>query len=1145
MKVICENCYAPFDIDLNKVPSSGARIKCKVCSHSFAVLPDGSKPRGLEVTRSGPAPTLPAIPPPMPPSSESAPTLAKEELGLRPKATSAAPTLPSLPIPPPSPSTGLSPAPPEPASSSPASALDLLIDETIDALPVESLALESPEPPPEESELPVPRHHRPSSHASAVAPLLLAEEEPDLPMPKAATPHRVAAPPDDADAADLPVPKAPAADPVIGLSLDAPDIDDLEALNLEASPLDSDFGASLDLPTPRLDSDATEVAPKAESFDLAPRSAPSFEDSTNAALSEFELPSDPGGGDFTGDPIASSSEAVPALSAESGTLLDLPPDPLSTEKTLPVRTSRSSGKKTAKKEEPPSQWRRLGLGLGGVAATVLISGGLLSLTEYGPFAINYFLGPNAAEKAIMARATTLISDDSSASLRKGSALLRPLTAARPRLVEAAALEAQSHLRLAILGIASETQAADLLLARYDDNRKAQSNQSLKLARAMQLAATEKWVDARSRLRPLIDGQSPVYALCQLGSVEIGAGDFPSAERAFARALAAEPHRACAHYGIGFCRERNRNLAEAQKSYETALLSSPQHLRAQVGLWRVQRQLGKDEGLAGKLVDAIDKRQPAPVELAEIFSLRGDLARSEARFDDADHDYRQALALSSRAVDARAALSELASDRQDAGEAVEIARQAVAAGPHNLGAHLALLRGLVDLRSAKEAEAALAVAKLEAPADARVTYFAGRVALIADKPDHALALDRFEAAIGRDPKLAAAYVAAAVTLSADGKSTAALDLLQKAEAQAGDDPARVRELGAAYVGLGKLSEAEAIFRRALQKSDVLAIRLGLSQVLERENRLEDALSVLQPLEKLSPMPSGLTGDKARILSKLGKRQEARLLYEKALAEKSASPSLRLEAGEFLLQEGAAKQARQVAEAMVVQDDRSASAQLLVARADFELGAYDTAMLAAKRAATLSDSAEAHLTLGRALEQLGKSEAAIAEYRLAERPPVADLARLGRTRVMVHAGATRDALHEIEPLRKHPKLGAEAELLAGDCFSDLQDTDAAIAAYETAVQKGPANGEAAFKLGRLYHDDGKRKPAILQFERALRLGGDHAPYAIEASLLLGDAHREGREPGQAISAYRHYLELAPPNAPGRADVERQIRLLKGQH
>ena len=112
------------------------------------------------------------------------------------------------------------------------------------------------------------------------------------------------------------------------------------------------------------------------------------------------------------------------------------------------------------------------------------------------------------------------------------------------------------------------------------------------------------------------------------------------------------------------------------------------------------------------------------------------------------------------------------------------------------------------------------------------------------------------------------------------------------------------------------------------------------------------------------------------------------------------------------------------------------------------------------------------LAKVLESTNKLDQAIAEYNLARRPPVEGEAQLGRARILVRMGATKDALSELEALAREPKLRAQALLLTGDCYADLQQADRARHAYEDAVKAAPTSGDAAFKLGRALS---RRRPA----------------------------------------------------------------------
>src|SRR5262249_44732669 len=105
------------------------------------------------------------------------------------------------------------------------------------------------------------------------------------------------------------------------------------------------------------------------------------------------------------------------------------------------------------------------------------------------------------------------------------------------------------------------------------------------------------------------------------------------------------------------------------------------------------------------------------------------------------------------------------------------------------------------------------------------------------------------------------------------------------------------------------------------------------------------------------------------------------------------------------------------------------------------------------------------------------------------------------------------------------------------------DRARHAYEDAVKAAPTSGDAAFKLGRAYHDAGRRHDTIAQLEKAIRLSGEKATWAPEAFLTLGDAHREGHGNDAAVKAYKRFLDLAPADAPARAEVQKHIAILGG--
>ena len=132
------------------------------------------------------------------------------------------------------------------------------------------------------------------------------------------------------------------------------------------------------------------------------------------------------------------------------------------------------------------------------------------------------------------------------------------------------------------------------------------------------------------------------------------------------------------------------------------------------------------------------------------------------------------------------------------------------------------------------------------------------------------------------------------------------------------------------------------------------------------------------------------------------------------------------------------------------------------------------------------------LGRVLEATKKLDQAIAEYNLARRPPVEGEAQLGRARILVRMGATKDALPS---WRRWPRIRSCARRR---CLLDrrLLRRSAAGGSRAPLVRRRGARG--AGRRARRRSSSGartttpaRRHDAIAQLDRAVKLGGDKAP------------------------------------------------------
>jgi predicted Zn finger-like uncharacterized protein len=1144
MKITCESCSAQYDLDDNRIPPSGLTMKCPACLHSFTV-------------RKG------AAPPPRPPSAANEGGIALSELGdvgeeadlPAPVGKKGAPQAPDedlidLPAP-----VGLElddlPAP-APARGAP----------TIPDLPAPKGViipdLPAPKGAPTIPDLPAPKVTRPAPPPLGKAPPPAVKPPPtpnldemDLPAPR------------KPDVADLPAPKASfgqpsyhdespgllapkgqQAVPSVGISLDAPEVDDLlEPVGpaAVAGPPATDYAGP-----PAVELDHMDVvAPKSDL--LTPKEA------------DLLTPKEP---DLL-TPKLETMDVAPQTMDVAPVDRPLPEKKPEEQKGPPIGTGPAKFVPDADDERPRRQLSR-GLILGGGALLLIgalgVSLGLF--TTSGFFGVNLITGKHAQMEAKLTGARKLLAEDTLVSYRKAAADVHSLVEEDAGDVGAAALEAEARLCAARIGIVAEGKNADKLLAPFDADQKAGALPEMQKARALKLLVAGKIADARTKLSAVLAAApADASALVYLGWTELAAGDWLAADHSFAKAVAVESNRPAALYGLGYARERLGDFAAAQENYAKALARSPQHFGAQVGQARLAARHGASGAAAGaaapaegdspdrKISELIEKRAStaAPRELAEAWASLGVIAADGGRRDEAEDRLKRALALDADSARARESLSRVWCDQGKAADAVAPLRKLVLAQPKNLDARLILVRALLEGHTdnyVADAASTIAPAVSAAPKDPRVLYWQGRLAQSGEKVDREGAVAKYKAAVEADPKFLAAYLAESAVLSQLGKNDDALDVLKQAASKSADDAQLLDELGAAYLALGKPTDAETQLRAALAKKPELhEARMFLGAALEAQGKLDDAAAAYAEVAAKAPKFPGLLERQGRLAVKQGKKDDAWKLFQEALGEGVPTQSLRLAAADLALELGKIDDAQKMAEVVAKEDDRSAQGHLLMARVHLARGHAEDALPEARRAAMLSDLPEAHLALGRALETLSKLDQAVAEYQLARRPPVEAEATLGRARIMVRMGATKDALSELAALAKDNKLRAPALELMGDCYSDLQEKDKARHAYEDAVKFGPQLGGAAYKYARSLHDAGKRGPAIQQFERALKIGGDTASYSADAWLLLGDSHRESHEKDPAVKAYKKFLELAAPDAPERSEVQKHISILGG--
>jgi regulator of sirC expression with transglutaminase-like and TPR domain len=111
--------------------------------------------------------------------------------------------------------------------------------------------------------------------------------------------------------------------------------------------------------------------------------------------------------------------------------------------------------------------------------------------------------------------------------------------------------------------------------------------------------------------------------------------------------------------------------------------------------------------------------------------------------------------------------------------------------------------------------------------------------------------------------------------------------------------------------------------------------------------------------------------------------------------------------------------------------------------------------------------------------------------------------------------------------------------GYTYESKGDLDQAIINYDIAVEIGPKDAAAYANRGHAYESKGNLEQAMLSYNKAIGAVPNYEPTYKYRGLLYS---KQG-DKAQAIADLETYVRLAP-NASDRAQIEQEIRKLKGQ-
>jgi tetratricopeptide (TPR) repeat protein len=268
--------------------------------------------------------------------------------------------------------------------------------------------------------------------------------------------------------------------------------------------------------------------------------------------------------------------------------------------------------------------------------------------------------------------------------------------------------------------------------------------ALGTAQAQQLPAGTHAADDHSR-------EDAASARIQEAETALEHQDYKDAS-AKLKVLAAElPKDAHVLYDLGFAEERNGEEDAASQAYANAIAAD-----ATLGEPRVA--LGLLDARAGRLEKAHQELQDAAALTSAAPELRGRALRALASMDESSHpdaardELLAAVKLTGEASSDTLATADLAAHAGDNDDAETEFRRAIAADPQNIDAVAGLAHVLVQEKKSEEAETVLTSALKAHPNDPRLVSQLASVYVSEDKAQQAIPLvEQMRAA---DPQLAA-------------------------------------------------------------------------------------------------------------------------------------------------------------------------------------------------------------------------------------------------------------------------------------------------------------------------------------------------------------------------------------------------------
>ncbi len=287
-------------------------------------------------------------------------------------------------------------------------------------------------------------------------------------------------------------------------------------------------------------------------------------------------------------------------------------------------------------------------------------------------------------------------------------------------------------------------------------------------------------------------------------------------------------------------------------------------------------------------------------------------------------------------------------------------------------------------------------------------------------------------------------------------------------------------------IGKLNEAEAAYKEALEMSDNSAVAaINLSSLYLSQKRNQDALTLLNTVLSKDPNNINALQLRALALDDMKNYTEAESTYEKliGLLPNEINPSYSL--AELFIKQGKMEKAEEIY-AKINKSFKSDNLEYLLAGLiAYEKGEFEEASKFFQQSVQASPSVNALYYLASSLHRTNNSELALSNLRrILDVQPDNAAAQLLTAQILHDQKRHQEAEYELNRLLKKQPENARAHNLLGAVLYALGRSDDALNSYHNALKYDATMAEATMMRSNILMQQNLEDDALAELEKGIK-------------------------------------------------------------